>query len=107
MNGVRSFSVIDIGEHSIRNVHCSEYLSNYLNPGEEIELELSGTYFLKIVVLFGLSILLMIPIGLLALIGTIWFLLGLVGLVLLVIRLSKDMGHKVISVTVNGKKYRD
>lgn len=46
----RCYSVIEIGEHTIKKVVCSQFLANYLDPGEEIELLLIRPSMPRIVV---------------------------------------------------------
>ncbi|MFZ3017285.1 MAG: hypothetical protein WA056_02360 [Gallionella sp.] len=37
--GYIGYSVIDIGEHSLRKIGCSQYLANYLEVGKELTIE--------------------------------------------------------------------
>ena len=115
--GARVYSVVDIGNYSLRNVACSQYLASHLNPGEELELELfSPRGFFSLPAIYVLPIVIFIWALTLSVMDGNWccvFVGSLACLVLLMINMLIDMipmknEVKVIkTVTVNGKTHKN
>lgn len=45
--GVSGYSVLEIGNDILKNVHATEMVSTYLQPGEELELYIGPLFFSK------------------------------------------------------------
>lgn len=104
---IRRYAIIRIGERELQDITCSDRLASHLNPGEEIELELSGISIMSVLfAVFG---------GLLMFAGSTPELEPLeVGGVIIFIASCIyffvafiNAGHSVLSVTVNNRKYTD
>lgn len=88
IGGTNEPSVIEIGEHTLRNTKYSDYLKNYLNVGEDVTIEVNGVYYGFMI--FGIlicSTIVGFPIG------------------LSIIAIAKDQSNRIYSVEVDGKKY--
>lgn len=92
------YSVIEIGEQSLRNILCPTYLTNYLNVGSHVEVEVGQLVSMKKKMLMLGSI------------GLLSITLILVPIAFILANYAGRNGYLskgIISITTNGKTYRN